>query len=103
MEEFFTSRNSFFSEDILLESLPDKLKMPQLTRYKEENDLVSHLNKYTSWMEPKDAGGAIMGRLFSLTLGDKGQRWLRMLSQRSIKIWNDLAIAFLAQFMVSQA
>lgn len=36
---------------------------------------------------------------FSLTLGDKAQRWYRRLHQRSIKNWNDLITALLAQFM----
>ncbi|KAL2475033.1 Uncharacterized protein Adt_35769 [Abeliophyllum distichum] len=46
MEEYFTSRNFPFSNDILSEPLPDKLKMTQLTGYEGKGDPISHLNKY---------------------------------------------------------
>ncbi|XP_022841985.1 uncharacterized protein LOC111365684 [Olea europaea var. sylvestris] len=49
------------------------------------------------------ASNAIMCRAFPLTLKDKAQRWFRRLHERSVKDWNDLAMAFLAQFMGSKA
>lgn len=51
IEEYFTNCHSPFIEDILALPLPDKLKMPQLKGYERERDPLSHLNKYTSWME----------------------------------------------------
>lgn len=54
-------------------------------------------------MELHRTSDAIMCCAFSLTLGDKAQRWFRRLHQRSVKNWNDLATAFLAQFMGSKA
>ncbi|KAL2531458.1 Uncharacterized protein Adt_04809 [Abeliophyllum distichum] len=50
-EEYTTYRHSSFSEDILGKPLPEKFKMPQLTRYEDGNDPVGHLDRYTSWME----------------------------------------------------
>lgn len=38
-----------------------------------------------------------------MTLGEKAQKWFRRLHQRYVRNWNDLAVAFLAQFMGSKA
>ncbi|XP_022875758.1 uncharacterized protein LOC111394231 [Olea europaea var. sylvestris] len=75
----------------------------QIAAYEGDSDPLSHLDKYTSWMELQGASNAIMCRAFSLTLGDKAQRWFRRLHERSVKDWDDLATTFLAQFMGSKA
>lgn len=48
VEEYFSSCYSPFMKVILVESMPEKLKILQLTGYEEKGDLFSHLNKYTS-------------------------------------------------------
>lgn len=102
-EGYQTKRHSPFTEDVLMEPLPKKLKIPQIAAYEGNSDPLSHLDKYTSWMELQGASNTIMCRAFYLTLGDKAQRWFRRLHERSVKDWNDLAMAFLAQFMASKA
>lgn len=86
-----------------MEPLHEKLKIPQMTAYEGDGNFLSHLDKYTSWMELQGASNAITCRVFPLTLEDKAQRWFRRLHQRSVKNWNDLAIAFFAQFIGSKA
>ncbi|XP_022848776.1 uncharacterized protein LOC111371097 [Olea europaea var. sylvestris] len=54
-------------------------------------------------MELQGASNAIMCRAFLLTLGDNAQIRFRRLHERLVKNWNDLAMAFLAQFMGSKA
>ncbi|XP_022875824.1 uncharacterized protein LOC111394307 [Olea europaea var. sylvestris] len=53
-----------------------------MAAYEGDGDPLSHLDKYTSWIELQGASNAIMCRAFSLTLGDKVQRWFRRLHQR---------------------
>ncbi|XP_022893827.1 uncharacterized protein LOC111408283 [Olea europaea var. sylvestris] len=96
-------RHSPFAEDVLIEPLPEKLKIPHIAAYEGDSDPLDHLDKYTSWMELQGASSAIMCLAFSLTLGDKAQRWFRRLHERLVKDWDDLPMAFLAQFMGSKA
>lgn len=74
-----------------------------MTAYEWDGDPLSHLDKYTSWIELQGASDAIMYRAFPLTLRDKAQRWFKRLHQRSVKNWNELVTTFLAQFMGSKA
>lgn len=60
-----------FTEDIFVEPLLEKLKIAQLTAHEGEWDLLSHLDKYTSWMELEGASDAITYHAFPLTMGDK--------------------------------
>ncbi|XP_022883451.1 uncharacterized protein LOC111400263 [Olea europaea var. sylvestris] len=101
-EDYLTKRHSPFTEDVLIEPLLEKLKILQMATYEGDGDLLSHLDKYTSWMELQGTSDVIMCRVFSLTLGDKARRWFRRLHQRLVKNWNDLATTFLAQFMGSK-
>ncbi|KAL2481139.1 Gag-pol polyprotein [Abeliophyllum distichum] len=94
-----TDRHSPFTKDILAKPLPEKLKMPQLTSYEDGNDLVGHLDRYTSWMELQGASDTIMYRAFPLTFGNRAMRWFKKLPQRSIRSWNDLSGQFVSTFM----
>ncbi|KAL2481014.1 Retrotrans gag domain-containing protein [Abeliophyllum distichum] len=85
-----TDRHSPFTEDILAKLLSEKLKMLQLTSYEYGNNLVGHLDRYTSWMELQGASDAIMCRAFLLTFGNRAIRWFKKLPWRSIRSWNDL-------------
>ncbi|KAL2487047.1 Gag-pol polyprotein [Abeliophyllum distichum] len=76
-EEYSTDKHSPFTEDILGKPMPEKLKMPQLTSYEDDNDPVGHLDRYTSWMELQRASDAIMCRAFPLTLGNRAMRCSR--------------------------
>ncbi|KAL2505945.1 Uncharacterized protein Adt_21566 [Abeliophyllum distichum] len=98
-EEFTADRRSPFTEDILAKPLPEKLKMPQLTSYEDDNDPVGHLDRYTSWIELQGASDAIMCRVFPLTFGNRAMRWFKKLPQRSIRSWNDLSGQFVSTFM----
>lgn len=86
MEEYLGKRHSPFTEGILIEHLPKKLKIPQLVACEEKGDPLSHQDKYTSWMKLQGASDAIMCRAFPLTLGDKAQKWFRRMYERSVKI-----------------
>ncbi|KAL2480541.1 Gag-pol polyprotein [Abeliophyllum distichum] len=99
LEQYTTDRHSPFTEDILAKLLPEKLKMPQLTSYEDGNDLVGHLDRYTSWMELQGANDTIMCRAFPLTFGNRAMRWFKKLPQRSIRNWNDLSGQFVSTFM----
>ncbi|KAL2517729.1 Gag-pol polyprotein [Abeliophyllum distichum] len=84
-EENTTERHFPFTEDILAKPLPEKLKMPQLTSYEDDNDPVGHLDRNTSWMELQGANDAIMCRAFLLTFENRAMRWLKKLPQHSIR------------------
>ncbi|XP_022880843.1 uncharacterized protein LOC111398123 [Olea europaea var. sylvestris] len=99
IEEYLTKQHSPFTEDVLTKPLPERLKVPQMIAYEGERDPLSHLDKYTLWIELQGTSDAIMCRAFPLALGNKAQRWFRRLHQVSVKNWNDLAFAFLAQVM----
>ncbi|KAL2512706.1 Retrotrans gag domain-containing protein [Abeliophyllum distichum] len=73
-KEYTTDRHSPFSEDILAKPLPERLKM-QLTNYEDGNNLVGHLDRYTSWMELQGGSDAIMCRDFPLTFGNRAMRY----------------------------
>ncbi|KAL2491025.1 Retrotrans gag domain-containing protein [Abeliophyllum distichum] len=102
-KEYITDRHSPFSKDILAKPLPKNLKMPQLTSYEDGNDLVGHLDRYTSWMELQGANDAIMCRAFLLTFRNRAMRWFKKLPQRSIWSWNDLSAQFVSTFMGAKA
>lgn len=97
VEEYLTKRHSPFTEDIVVEPLPEKLKIPELIGNEGEGDTFSHLDEYTSKMEQQGACDVIMCQTFRLTLGDKAQWWFRRMYQRSIKNWTDLTTVVLAQ------
>lgn len=59
-EKYLAESQSPFTEDIFVEPLPEKLKIPQLTSYEWEGDLLSHIDKYTSRMELQGVSDAIM-------------------------------------------
>ncbi|KAL2531946.1 Ribonuclease H [Abeliophyllum distichum] len=85
LEEYITDQHSLFSEVILAKLLPEKLKMPQLTSYEDDNDPVGHLDRYTFWMELQGASDVIMCRAFPLTFGNRAMRWFKKLLQCSIQ------------------
>lgn len=62
MDEYFANCHSLFTEDILAEPLPYKLKMPQHGGYEGEEDLLGYLNTCTSRMELQIASDDIMCR-----------------------------------------
>ncbi|KAL2542100.1 Uncharacterized protein Adt_03078 [Abeliophyllum distichum] len=99
LEEYTTDRHSPFLENILAKPLAEKLKMPQLTSYDDGNNLVGHLDRYTSWMELQGASDAIMCRAFPLMFENRAMRWFRKLPQRSIRSCNDLSSQFVSTFM----
>lgn len=70
MDECITNRHSPSIECILVEPLPDMLKMPHITEY-DRGGPISDLDKYMLWMELQGANNAIMYRAFFLTLGNK--------------------------------
>lgn len=51
IEEYLINRHFPFMEDILVEPLPENLKITQLIGYDGEGDPLNHLEKYISWME----------------------------------------------------
>ncbi|KAL2527032.1 Uncharacterized protein Adt_12086 [Abeliophyllum distichum] len=89
-KEYITDQHSPFSEDILAKPLPEKLEMPQLISYEDDNDPVRHLDRYTSWMELQESSYVIMCRAFPRTFGNRAMRWSKKLLQRSIHSWSDL-------------
>ncbi|XP_022881009.1 uncharacterized protein LOC111398323 [Olea europaea var. sylvestris] len=95
-EDYLTKRHSPFTGDVLMEPLPEKLKILQVVAYEGDGDPLSHLEKYTSWMELQEASNAIMCRALPLTLGDKAQRWFRRLHERLVLFSSSLAKGRLA-------
>ncbi|CAA0833865.1 Unknown protein, partial [Striga hermonthica] len=90
------------SPDILQESVPKKIKVPQLGLYDGSSDPDSHIGLYTSWMDLHGATNALRCRMFSLTLGPKAQRWYHSLYPHSISTWGQLRAAFRSHFIGSQ-
>lgn len=61
-------------EDVLAKLLSENLKMPQITSYCGEGDSLSHLNKYTSWMEQPELVTPSYAKLFQGQLLNSEQR-----------------------------
>ncbi|CAA0828543.1 Unknown protein, partial [Striga hermonthica] len=58
---------------------------------------------YTSWMDLHGAPDALRYRMFSLTLGEKAQRWYHSLTPHSIAKWSQLKSMFRTHSIGSQA
>ncbi|CAA0842954.1 Unknown protein, partial [Striga hermonthica] len=89
--------------DILQEQLPEKIKIPQIGFYDGTSDPNTHLGLYTSWMDLHGAPDALRCRMFSLTLGEKAQRWYHSLAPHSVARWSQLKSMFRTHFIGSQA
>ncbi|CAA0811855.1 Unknown protein, partial [Striga hermonthica] len=98
-----TEPESPLTFDILQEQLPEKIKIPQIRFYDGTYDPDTHLGLYTSWMDLHGAQDALRCRMFSLTLGEKAQRWYHSLAPHSVARWSQLKSMFRAHFIRSQA
>ncbi|KAL6501257.1 hypothetical protein OROHE_024904 [Orobanche hederae] len=99
--EWLNSQESPLAPAVLAEPLPEKFKVPQIPAYNGETDPNAHLGHYNSWMDLHGSSDAIRCRMFSLTLGERAQRWYRSLPHHSVQTWAHLTAAFRSYFMGS--
>ncbi|KAL6562434.1 Nucleic acid dioxygenase ALKBH1 [Orobanche gracilis] len=99
--EWLNSPEGPLASAILAEPLPKKFKVPQIPAYNGETDPNAHLGHYNSWMDLHGSHDAIRCRMFSLTLGERAQRWYRSLPHHSIQSWAQLTATFRSYFMGS--
>lgn len=99
LEELIDQVNQPFTEEVMEVEVPQKFKVPTFTPYDGKKDPVQHLNAYKSWMDFQGFSDAIRCRAFFFTLTGSAKHWFERLKRRSISSFNELARAFLAQFI----
>uniref|UniRef100_A0A2N9GLJ3 Uncharacterized protein n=1 Tax=Fagus sylvatica TaxID=28930 RepID=A0A2N9GLJ3_FAGSY len=93
--------SSPFSKDIEKAKMPERYPAPRFEIYNGRTDPVTHIGHYHQSMALSRNNDPLMCRLFSSNLGEVAMRWFNQLGTRTIYSWDQMAEAFVAQFITN--
>jgi hypothetical protein len=93
--------HSPFSKEIERAHLPGKFFPPNYVMYDGKADPIEHISHFRQSMTLHLGNDALMCRMFPSSLGPMSLRWFNCLQHSSIHSWDELAEAFVSQFITN--
>ena len=93
--------HSPFSKEIERARLPVKFPPPNYVMYDGRTDPIGHISHFRQSMALHLRNDALMCRMFPSSLGPMSLRWFNRLQHSSIHSWDELAEAFVSQFITN--
>jgi hypothetical protein len=93
--------SSPFSREIEKAKMPERFPVPCFEIYNGRMDPVTHISHYHQSMALSRHNDPLMCRLFPSSLGEVAMMWFNQLGAGTIFSWDQLAEAFVAQFITN--
>ncbi|XP_050207590.1 uncharacterized protein LOC126657013 [Mercurialis annua] len=94
-------KGSPLSADIMEETIPYNMKLPNLPTFNGEGDPMDHTSRFTATMGLLSVTDAILCRVFPTTLTGTSQRWYNKLKPGSIRSFAALSTEFLNKYLTN--
>jgi hypothetical protein len=98
---FHQISHSPFSKEIERARLLGKFSSPNYVMYDGKADPIGHISHFRQSMALHLGNDALMCRMFPSSLGPMSLRWFNRLQHSSIYSWDELAEAFVSQFITN--